>query len=83
LLVGLGVCLAIMNTSFYLALERLPMSLVAAMEFIGTIGVALYGFRTKRNFFALALAVIGVFILIDVIKWSTDLLGLYLFVYIK
>lgn len=76
LLIGLGVCLAIMNTSFYLALERLPMSLVAAMEFIGTIGVALYGLRTKRNFLALLLAVLGVFILIDV-KWSTDLLGLF------
>jgi inner membrane transporter RhtA len=43
LLVGLGACLAIMNTSFYLALDRLPMSLVAAMEFVGTIGVASTG----------------------------------------
>src|SRR5439155_26145542 len=39
LLLGLGVCLAVMNTAFYLALDRLPMSLVAAMEFVGTIGV--------------------------------------------
>ncbi|MEX0694317.1 MAG: EamA family transporter [Rhodospirillales bacterium] len=76
LLLGLGVCLAVMNTSFYLALERLPMSLVAAMEFIGTIGIALYGLRTRRNLAALALAVIGVFVLIDV-KWSTDPLGLF------
>lgn len=76
MLVGLGACLAIMNTSFYLALERLPMSLVAAMEFIGTIGVALYGLRTGRNLVALAFAVLGVFILIDV-KWSTDPLGLF------
>ncbi len=75
LLVGLGVCLAVMNTSFYLALDRLPMSLVAAMEFVGTIGVALYGLRTGRNMAALGLAVLGVFILIDV-KWSTDLGGL-------
>jgi inner membrane transporter RhtA len=75
LLIGLGACLAIMNTSFYLALERLPMSLVAAMEFVGTIGVALYGLRTARNFTALALATLGVFLLIDV-KWSTDPLGL-------
>jgi inner membrane transporter RhtA len=65
-----------MNTSFYLALDRLPMSLVAAMEFVGTIGVALYGLRTARNFTALALAVLGVFLLIDV-KWSTDPLGLF------
>ena len=75
LLIGLGACLATMNTSFYLALDRLPMSLVAAMEFVGTIGVALYGLRTARNFTALALAVLGVFLLIDV-KWSTDPLGL-------
>lgn len=76
LLAGLGVCLAVMNTSFYLALDRLPMSLVAAMEFVGTIVVALYGLRTRRNFLALILAVGGVFILIDV-KWSTDPLGLF------
>lgn len=75
LLVGLGVCLAVMNTAFYLALDRLPMSLVAAMEFVGTIGVALYGLRTWRNMAALALAVLGVFILVDV-NWSTDLAGL-------
>jgi inner membrane transporter RhtA len=75
LLIGLGACLAVMNTAFYLALDRLPMSLVAAMEFVGTIGVALYGARTRRNLLALALAVLGVFILID-LKWSTDLMGL-------
>src|SRR2546423_12746423 len=75
LLIGLGACLAIMNTSFYLALDRLPMSLVAAMEFVGTIGVALYGLRTARNFTALALAALGVLLLIDV-KWSTDPPGL-------
>jgi len=76
LLLGLGLCLAVMNTAFYLALDRLPMSLVAAMEFVGTIGVALYGLRTGRNLTALILAVLGVVILIDV-KWSSDPLGLF------
>lgn len=75
LLIGLGICLAVMNTSFYLALERLPMSLVAAMEFIGTIAIALYGLRTTRNAIALLLVVAGVFMLIDV-KWATDPVGL-------
>lgn len=75
LLVALGACLAVMNTSFYLALDRLPMSLVAAIEFVGTIGVAAYGLRTRRNLLALALAVAGVLILIDV-QWSSDPLGL-------
>lgn len=76
LLIALGACLAVMNTAFYLALDRLPMSLVAAIEFVGTIGVALYGLRTPRNLAALLVAVSGVFILIDV-KWSSDPLGLF------
>jgi len=76
LLIGLGACLAVMNTSFYLALDALPMSLVAAMEFVGTIGVALYGLRTRRNMMALGLAVAGVFVLVDV-RWSSDPAGLF------
>ena len=76
LLIGLGVCLAVMNTAFYLALDRLPMSLVAAIEFVGTIGVALYGLRSARNLTALGLAVLGVFLLIDV-RWSSDPIGLF------
>ncbi len=76
LLLGLGACLAVMNTAFYLALDRLPMSLVAAMEFVGTIAVALYGLRTGRNAIALVLVVVGVLVLIDV-KWGTDPLGLF------
>jgi inner membrane transporter RhtA len=76
LLFGLGTCLAVMNTSFYLALDRLPMSLVAAMEFVGTIGIALYGLRTRRNLLALGFVVLGVCILIDV-KWASDPLGLF------
>jgi inner membrane transporter RhtA len=75
LLVGLGVCLAVMNSAFYLALERLPMSLVAAIEFVGTISIALYGLRSGRNYAALSLAIAGVLILIDV-KWSSDAIGL-------
>src|ERR1700731_3180032 len=41
LLVGLGRGLAVIKTPFYLARDRLPMSLIAAIEFVGTIGVAL------------------------------------------
>ena len=76
LLIGLGLCLAVMNTAFYLALDRLPMSLVAAMEFVGTVGLALFGLRTRRNLLALVLVAVGVFVLIDV-SWSGDPWGLF------
>ena len=65
-LLALGACLAVMNCAFYLALERLPIALVAAIEFVGTIGVALWGVRTGRNLIALLIAVGGVALLIDV-----------------
>ncbi len=76
LLFSLGACLAMMNTAFYLALDRLPMSTVAAMEFVGTIGVALYGLRTARNLAALALAVAGVWLLLDV-TWTLAPWGVF------
>lgn len=65
-----------MNCAFYLALDRLPISLVAAIEFVGTIGVALVGLRSARNLTALAVAVTGTVLQIDV-KWSSDPLGLF------
>lgn len=65
-----------MNCSFYLALDRLPISLVAAIEFVGTIAVALVGLRSPRNLAALAIAVTGTLLLIDV-KWSSDPVGLF------
>lgn len=74
-LLGLGLALAVMNCAFYLALDRLPISLVAAIEFVGTVAVALHGLRTRRNVLALALAAAGVCLLINV-RWSSDPLGL-------
>ena len=55
-----------MNSTFYLALERLPIALVAAIEFIGMIGIALWGTRTGRNWLAFVTAILGVALLIDV-----------------
>ena len=75
LLVGLGACLAVMNSTFYLAIDRLPLGLVATIEFVGTLAVALVGLRSARNYAALGLAAPGVFVLTEV-RWSSDPLGL-------
>lgn len=85
LLLLLGGCLAVMNSAFYLALDRLSIALVAAIEFVGTIGIALWGLRTGRNYLALALAIVGVTLLINVpslfatggTALASDLLGLF------
>jgi len=59
-LLGLGVVLAAMNSVFYLAVDRLPLSTVGAIEFGGTVMLAAAGVRTARNAGALALATAGV-----------------------
>jgi inner membrane transporter RhtA len=61
-----GAALALMNLTFYLAIDRLPLGTAVAIEFCGPIAVAALGSRTRRDLAALALAVAGVAALADV-----------------
>jgi inner membrane transporter RhtA len=64
-LLALGVVLALMNASFYLAISRLPLGTVGAIEFLGPITLAALGARTPRNIIALLLAAGGGWLLTD------------------
>jgi inner membrane transporter RhtA len=66
LLVVLGVVLAAMNSMFYLAVDRLPLSTVGAIEFLGTVLLAAWGVRTRRNAAALALTTAGVVVVTEI-----------------
>jgi inner membrane transporter RhtA len=66
LLIAWGAVLAIMNSCFYVAIDRLPLGTVAAIEFLGPIALAAAGTRTGRNLVALALAIAGVYLITDV-----------------
>ena len=66
LLIAWGAVLAVMNCCFYLAIDRLPLGTVAAIEFLPVIVLAALGARTPRNASALLLAVPGVYLLTDV-----------------
>jgi len=48
-LLGLGVVLAAMNSLFYLAVDRLPLSTVGAIEFLGVVILAAAGARTHAT----------------------------------
>jgi len=65
-LVALGIVLSAMNTCFYLAIDRVPLGTVGAIEFLGPIALAAAGARTPRNIAALGLAAVGVYTLTDV-----------------
>ena len=66
LLTGWAAVLAVMNSCFYLAIDRLPLGTVAAIEFLPVIALAAIGSRSARNLAAVALAVAGVYLLSDV-----------------
>jgi inner membrane transporter RhtA len=66
LLLAWGTVLAVMNSTFYMAIDRLPLGTVAAIEFLPVIVLAALGTRTVRNVAALGLAVPGVYLLTDV-----------------
>jgi inner membrane transporter RhtA len=66
LVLALGLVFAVMNACFYLAIDRLPLGMVAAIEFFPVVALAALGARTARNGVALGLAVLGVYLLTDV-----------------
>ena len=65
-LVAWGAVLAVMNCCFYLAIDRLPLGTVAAIEFLPVIALAALGVRSGRNLAALVLAVGGVYLVTGV-----------------
>jgi inner membrane transporter RhtA len=77
LLLAWGAVLAVMNCSFYLAIDRLPLATVAAVEFLPVVALAALGARSPRNLAALALAVPGVYLLTGV-RLEGELLGVAL-----
>lgn len=66
LVAALGAVFAVMNTCFYLAIARLPLGTVAAIEFLPVILLAALGVRSVRNGVAVGVAVGGVAVLADV-----------------
>ncbi len=72
---GFGVATALMNMSFYLATERLPLGTTVAIEFIGPIAVAGLASRSVSSWLSLGLAAVGV-MLVSGAQWSDHAMGI-------
>lgn len=79
LILAMGATLAGMNAVFYLAIDRLPLATVGAIEFLGPIGLAALGVRSRRNMQALAFTIAGVALLTQA-RWIAEPVG-YLYAF--
>ncbi|MET9225313.1 EamA family transporter [Lentzea sp. NPDC003310] len=59
----LGLTLAGMNGTFYLALERIPLGVAVTIEFLGPLGLAAVLSKRARDFVWVGLALVGVVVL--------------------
>lgn len=61
--VAYGLCLAGMNVTFYLAIERIPIGMAVTLEFLGPLGVSVALSRRPRDLLWVGLAAVGVALL--------------------
>ena len=73
-----GVAFAAMNTSFYLALDRIPLGIAVTLEFVGPLGVAFAASRRRLDLVWAGLAATGILLLSPAPGGDLDLLGVVL-----
>ncbi len=75
LVVPYGLCMAVMNLFFYMAIARIPLGAAVAFEFIGPLSVAAFTSKNSRQLIWVALAAIGIFLLSPLSGADLDTLG--------
>ncbi|MCG8368704.1 MAG: EamA family transporter [Pseudanabaenales cyanobacterium] len=78
LLILFGLSLAFMNFAFYAAIERIPIGVAVALEFIGPLGVAVVNSRRRLDVLWVVLAGVGIGLLSPIGGFILDLWGIAL-----
>ncbi len=75
-LIGFGLALALMNLTFYWAIERVPIGIAVTLEFIGPLGVAVFNSRRWLDVVWVVLAGLGIVLLAPIGNTELDPLGI-------
>ena len=73
--VALGIILAVMNSTFYVALSRIPLGVAVTIEFWGPLTVAVVGSRRWLDLVWVALAAAGIYVLAGARVSADDAVG--------
>lgn len=79
-LIFYGASLGLMNFSFYFALQRIPLGIAVALEFLGPLSVAIFSSKKKVDYVWALLAGVGIFLLLpkETATHSLDPVGMLL-----
>jgi inner membrane transporter RhtA len=72
---ALGIILAVMNSSFYVALSRIPLGVAVTIEFWGPLTVAVLGSRRLLDLVWVVLAAAGIYVLAGARVSADDAVG--------
>lgn len=68
-----GLTLGMMNLTFYLAIERIPIGIAVALEFTGPLALATLASRRIADFVWIALAMVGLYFLLPISQSVNDI----------